>query len=248
MAIIFREYRDGVCYEVKNAGKTLRLYTDGVFHSQFHPDHLLTGSVWDLLMLPAFLKPADEIKRVLVLGVGGGAVIHQLNRFIAPERIVGIELNRNHIQIARKYFHLNQANVFLYEADAVEWVKAYRGPGFDMIIDDLFFSEQGEAKRVLPLDKVWFEHLADLLNPDGLMVVNCATPQELASSAYFHKPSVKRQFESAFRFSTPYCENAVGVFAKESYSLKAFNHNISKHVGLQKARKRVALRYAAKLL
>ncbi len=45
---------------MRTAGKTLRLYTDGVFHSQFNPNHAVTGGVWDALMLPAFFYPAES--------------------------------------------------------------------------------------------------------------------------------------------------------------------------------------------
>ncbi|HCM06551.1 MAG TPA: class I SAM-dependent methyltransferase, partial [Oceanospirillales bacterium] len=48
MAIVWQETRNGTHYEVRNAGKTLRLYTDKVLHSQYNFDKKLTGSVWDL--------------------------------------------------------------------------------------------------------------------------------------------------------------------------------------------------------
>ena len=49
MAIVWQDTRDGTHYQVRTAGKTLRLYTDGVLHSQYNPVKRLTGSVWDLL-------------------------------------------------------------------------------------------------------------------------------------------------------------------------------------------------------
>ena len=90
MAILWQKTIKDTRYEIRSAGQTRRLYTDGVFHSQFNPVHAVTGGVWDVLMLPAFFKPADSIKRVLVLGVGGGAVIHQLQRYIKPDEIIGV--------------------------------------------------------------------------------------------------------------------------------------------------------------
>lgn len=67
MAIIWSRCLGGVHYEVRSAGNSLRLYTDGVFHSQYNPYRLITGHVWDLLMLPALFYPANKIKRVLVM-------------------------------------------------------------------------------------------------------------------------------------------------------------------------------------
>jgi len=45
MAIIWQKNIDGTKYEVRAAGKTRRLYTNGVCHSEFNPDKLVTGSI-----------------------------------------------------------------------------------------------------------------------------------------------------------------------------------------------------------
>ncbi|HET8705303.1 MAG TPA: hypothetical protein VFM46_03285, partial [Pseudomonadales bacterium] len=106
MTILFSTQQNGHTYEVRSAGKTRRLYTDGVFHSQYHPQHVMTGSVWDLLFLPSQFYAPGELKRVLVLGVGGGAAIHMLNHFAAPKQIVGVELSKIHLKLAKDYFDL----------------------------------------------------------------------------------------------------------------------------------------------
>ena len=110
MAIIWQETRDETHYQVRTAGKTIRLYTDKVLHSQYNPQNKLTGSVWDLLFLPALCLKKKKALRVLVLGVGGGAVIHMMDDFFDCESITGIEMNSTHIEIAQKYFGLNSGN------------------------------------------------------------------------------------------------------------------------------------------
>ena len=72
MALLWSEQDGDSRYEVRSAGNTRRLYTNGVFHSQYNPNNPVTGSVWDLLLLPAFFLPPGRPRRVLVLGVGGG--------------------------------------------------------------------------------------------------------------------------------------------------------------------------------
>ena len=106
MAILWQKQQAGVLYEVRIAGNSRRLYTDGVFHSQYNPNTPVTGSVWDLLMLPAFFYPPNTIKRILVLGVGGGTIIQLLKRFVNPETITGVELNPVHLYVAKRFFKL----------------------------------------------------------------------------------------------------------------------------------------------
>ena len=52
MALLWERRVEGTLYQVRSAGRTRRLYTNGVFHSQYNPVRPVTGSVWDLLLLP----------------------------------------------------------------------------------------------------------------------------------------------------------------------------------------------------
>jgi len=71
MAVIWQKKIAGTHYEVRSAGQTRRLYTNGLCHSEFNPQKLVTGSIWDLLVLPALFYKPGHIKKVLMLGVGG---------------------------------------------------------------------------------------------------------------------------------------------------------------------------------
>lgn len=218
MAILWKKTIDGNNYEVRAAGRTRRLYTNGVFHSQYNPAHPVTGSVWDLLSLPAFFPGARPLKRILLLGVGGGAVIRQLQQFLNAAPIVGVELNPVHIEIAQRFFGISQENAILHQADAVQWLTQYRGPAFDLIIDDLFSDEHGEPVRAVAATAKWFKLLLSQLNTDGALVMNFAAASELRASAYYTNQSIQRRFKASFELSTPLYQNAVGAFLRRPAS------------------------------
>ena len=67
MAIAYQKIVGDVRYEVRTAGGSRRLYTNGAFHSQYNPKHIFTGAAWDLLSLPS-LCLAQAPKNILVLG------------------------------------------------------------------------------------------------------------------------------------------------------------------------------------
>ena len=201
-------------YQVRQAGRSLRLYTNGVLHSQYNPGRPVTGNVWDLLFLPAFFYPVGSIRRILMLGVGGGAVIQQLRRFIQPDSVVGVEINPVHLCVARRFFGVQGEDVELVRANAIDWVKRYRGPAFDVIIDDLFGDAQGEPRRAVCADRKWAGALTRCLSGDGMIVCNFADRLELMVSAYLEEPLVRKSFGSAFQLSTPQNYNAVGAFMK----------------------------------
>jgi spermidine synthase len=211
MALLWHKQIGDTRYEVRTAGRSRRLYTNGVFHSQYHPDRAHSGGVWDLLTLPAFFKPPGRIQRVLLLGVGGGSAIHLLHRFVAPHEIVGVELSATHLHVARKFFDIKKSMATLHQADAVQWLQHYEGPAFDMIIDDLFGNDAG-TERAVPADAAWCNTLLQNLNRNGILVMNFIGSKALRNCACLADPTVARHIKSAFRFSLPAYENVIGVF------------------------------------
>ena len=104
MAKVWAAQRDGVHYEVRRDGKTLLLFANGVQHSEYHPDRLLTGSVWDLLWLPALLHSPERYRRVLVLGLGGGSMVPAVRSVLAPDTFVAVEKDALHLEVAEHVF------------------------------------------------------------------------------------------------------------------------------------------------
>ncbi len=234
-------------YEVRTAGRTRRLYTNGVFHSQYNPARPHCGSVWDLLWLPAFFYPPAALQRVLVLGVGGGAVIRQLQRYVRPAAVVGVELSAVHLSVARRFFGVGGAAVRLHRADAVDWVRRYRGPAFDMIVDDLFGDHEGEPQRAVYAGAEWVGRLEACLSPHGLIVSNFASALELDTSAYRIDARCRTRFAAAFRLSTAQNHNAVGVFLRRRANVRQLRRRLAA-VGPLDPRRRDGLKYRIRTL
>lgn len=232
MAVIWQKQVAGKHYEVRSAGRTRRLYTDGVFHSQYNPGRTLTGNVWDLISLPAFFLETEQLRRILVLGVGGGAVISQLRHWFPNCHVTGVELDKTHIYIARHFFDVGDENVDLIQADAIDWVRTYRGLPFDLIIDDLFAEQAGEPYRVIRAGKSWIDQLSRLLTSHGMIVMNFISGQELRDSAFFTSKTIQQRFRQAFRFITPLYENNIGAFLKQSCSSNIWRRRIKQHAVL----------------
>jgi spermidine synthase len=226
----------------------LRLYTNGVFHSQYNPGRPVTGSVWDLLFLPAFFYPPDSIRRVLVLGVGGGAVIQQLRRFIQPDTIVGVELNATHLYLAKRFFGVSGNDVELIRGDAVDWVKEYRGTAFDIVIDDLFGHVDGETQRSVFPDRNWVSSLVRCLSSDGMIVCNFASRLELMASAYLSDSALRENFSSAFYLGTAQNYNAVGVFLKRPATTRQLRDRLKRIPRLDPRRPSSRLNYSIRTL
>lgn len=244
MALIWSKKVAGVMYEVRCAGYSLRLYSNGVFHTQYNSKRLLTGQVWDLLFLPAFFYPENKIKRILLLGVAGGAVMHMLQQFIKPQKIIGIELNPVHIYVGKKYFNLNSTCFEIIEADAIHWLKNYKGEKFDIIIDDLFTEDIGQPVAAAKANRQWFSCMLKHLAKDGLIVKNFIDKSALLDSAGVSNSYINEKFDSVFQLSNSLNENFVGVYARQMVTSRGLRNNLAKVPALNPRLKTSALKYS----
>lgn len=208
---------------MQRKNESLQLHSNGVLHSQWNPDEPFAGNVWDCLSLPALYRPVDSRSRILMLGVGGGAAIHQLGLLVGFESLVGVEINPIHLHIARHWFGMTSKRVQLREADAVAWVQASDRHLFDLVIDDLFGHSEGKPQRAQPLGDAWVERLRDLLTPTGIVVVNCADVDELAIAAPVFADA---GFRHAVCWSCPGHVNAIGVFSLAPLSSREWSRRL----------------------
>ncbi len=230
MAIVWRQTIESNHYEVRSAGATLRLYRNGVNHSQWNPNRPLSGCIWDLIALPALYRPKGSIESVLMLGFGAGTVARKLRELVKPEHIVGIELDPIHLSIADGFFDCTEG-CELVAADAVEWVREEAAESdrvqFDMIIDDLYAEEEEMAVRCAPLDLEWCQHLAQLVKPGGMLVFNMIEPRKVPHLPPLKDATLQKQFPYAKVFRMEGYENRIAAFSGSPFEGAVFTEQLT---------------------
>lgn len=240
MAVVFSRRIDGVRYEVRTAGRSVRLYTNRVMHTQYHPAWQLTRGVWDLLALPAVALA--KVKRVLLLGVGGGAAVHLLRLWCPGVHITGVELNPVHLQLARRFFGLKGKDLTLIEGDARLYVEHYRGAPFDLVIEDLFGGD-GKPDRSFAADNHWCTQLGRLVAKDGALVINTLSYRQLRETALVTDRSIRKQWGCGLCLSMPAYANNVGVFYRGQQTTSGLRNAIRKDATRLKQEQSGKLRY-----
>ena len=71
MGLLWNYRQADTDYSVRHHGGSIRLYSNGVFHSQWNEARPFAGGIWDCLSLPALYREPAFTQRVLILGVGG---------------------------------------------------------------------------------------------------------------------------------------------------------------------------------
>ncbi len=230
MAIVWSQTIESNHYEVRSAGATLRLYRNGVNHSQWNPNRPLSGCIWDLIALPALYRPKGSVNSVLMLGFGAGTVARKLRELVEPEYIVGIELDPIHLSIADGFFECTEG-CELVAADAVEWVQEESAESnrvqFDMIIDDLYGEEEEMAVRCAPLDLEWCQNLAKLVKADGMLVFNMIEPRKVRHLPPMTDATLREQFPYVKVFRMEGYENRIVAFSGSPLEGSVFKSQLS---------------------
>jgi spermidine synthase len=222
MAIVWSQTIEENHYEVRTAGATMRLYRNGVTHSQWNPNRPLSGCIWDLIALPALYRAQGDIENVLMLGFGAGAVANKLRALIDPGKIVGIDMDPIHLSIADGFFECADG-CELVAADAVEWAQSDTGShAFDLIIDDLYSEENEIPVRCAPLDLDWFNTLSSLLRPGGMLVLNSVEPEKVPHLAPLKNAKLKERFPHVKVFRMQGYENRIVAFSEQELSDSCF--------------------------
>lgn len=247
MAILWREQIGGTLYEVRGHGATRRLVSNGVFHSGWNPRLGLTGRAWDLFLPAAFALPRPPA-RVLVLGVGAGTVLLQYRRFLDPDVLIGVDLDPVHLDLGRRFFGLDAADAELVLGDARAWVASWRGPPFDLVIEDLYGHAGAEPQRAVPMDEDWAAALSRIVAPDGVLVVNFISRDDLRQAAQLRSPQGRADFASALWLQAPRDENAFAVFSRRPVTAATIRARLRGVPALDERRRGCRLRYSLRRL
>lgn len=111
-----------------------------------------------------------KFESILILGVAGGSVIKTLVDDVKFKgKITGVELDAEIIEIAKKYFNLDEIkNLELHLDDAFEFVLKTKS-NYDLIIIDIF---QDTKMPNFLFEDFFINRINFLLNPEGFILFN----------------------------------------------------------------------------
>lgn len=111
-----------------------------------------------------------NFENILILGVAGGSVIKTLvDEVKFKGKITGVEIDKEVVEIANKYFKLNEIkNLELFVDDAFEFVLKTKDK-YDLIIIDIF---QDTTMPNFLFEDFFINRINFLLNIDGFILFN----------------------------------------------------------------------------
>ena len=153
------------------------------------------GSLQKILEFGLRKVDLKNVDNILVLGLGGGSVVHSLrNKFKYTKNIVAVEIDPEVIKLANREFGISPSeNLQIMEGDAFEFAKISEEK-FQLIIIDIFI-----GLNVPPIfhGKEFCENVSKLLGSNSSLIFNVEINLEKQSKT---SEKIIENFGSDFQF------------------------------------------------
>ncbi len=223
-----KESAYGYIQVVRDGSKTELILNEGeAVHSIYDTQSLLTGGPWDYMLIADSFRPSapSEVtpKSVAILGLAGGTAARQYTAaFGASVQITGVEIDPDIVDVAHRYFHLNEPNVHPVVADARYWLDT-RAAKYDVIVMDAY------RQPYIPFHlttREFFSGVRDHLAPGGVAVVNAgrtASDYRLVDALASTMAAV---YPSVFLVDVPAFSNTLVYGTMEPTTVEDVVHNL----------------------
>jgi spermidine synthase len=208
--------------------KTELILNEGeAVHSIYDPQSLVTGGPWDYFLIADSFRPAQatepEPKDVAILGLAGGTAARQYTAaFGSGVEITGVEIDPEILDVAHRYFHLDEPNVHPVVDDARYWLNTHAGQ-YDVIMVDAY------RQPYIPFHlttREFFGEVRGHLKPGGVAVVNAgrtASDYRLVDAIASTMAAV---YPSVFLVDVPEFTNTLVYASTQPTTLADVEHNL----------------------
>ncbi len=180
--------------------------------------HLLRFNYLQHMFASYLLLP--EQKKVLVVGLGGGSMVHFLQKHDAECEVDAVEIDPVVVQLAERFFLLKQTNnVRVIVADAFEYFAANEAK-YDVIYMDAFLKPSDSTDRTgAPLKMrtiEFYKQLQSHLTDGGSVVFNINPHPAIRDDV----ATIVEAFPQAYVFKLPKAEGFVVIGSMQSARMK----------------------------
>ena len=223
-----KESAYGYIQVVREGTKTELILNEGqATHSIYDTSSLLTGGPWDYMVIASSFRPASDAeirpRDVAILGLAGGTSARQYTAAFGNDvQITGVEIDPDIIDVAHRYFHLDQSNVHPVVADARYWIDTTSSK-YDVIVMDAY------RQPYIPFHLTTREFFSEVrvhLRPWGVAVVHAgrtASDYRLVDAIASTMAAV---YPSVFLVDVPAFNNTLVYGTTEPVTIEDVLHNL----------------------
>ncbi len=224
-----KESAYGYIQVVQDGSKTELILNEGeAIHSIYDSTNLLTGGPWDYMLVASAFRPAQasEVRPqdIAILGLAGGTAARQyVAAYGNSVQVTGVEIDPDILDVAHRYFHLDEPNVHPVVADARYWIDTTSSK-YDVIVMDAY------RQPYIPFHlttREFFSEVRGHLRTGGVAVVNAgrtATDYRLVDAIASTMAAV---YSTVFLVDVPAFNNTLVYGTTEPVTLEDVQRNLA---------------------
>jgi spermidine synthase len=171
--------------------------------------HVLRFTYLQHMFASYLLQPQQ--KRVMIVGLGGGSMVHFLQKYDPEVSIEAVEIDPVVVELAERFFAVRQNDrVRLIVADAFEYLRQTQNT-YDVIYMDAFLKPSADTDDTgVPLrlrTQEFYRQIQKLLTPNGSVVFNINPHDQMQQDLAV----ITESFPQTYVFSLPNSEGVVAV-------------------------------------
>lgn len=141
------------------------------FHSAYRVGELWTDRYFDAFVAPALIAPADGsgVRRILIIGMGGGTMARQIRTIDRSIEVVGVELDDELVRLGRAWLGLDPAVPVYGGLDGRLALHGSSGP-WGAVLIDAYAQQIYVPHHLCTLE--YFEQVRARLHPGGVVALN----------------------------------------------------------------------------
>jgi len=144
------------------------------FASDFQQSAIYINKPWQLVheytQIMLLGLAFTQAKNIILLGLGGGGLVHCLNYFYPQMKLEVVEIRQAVIDVAYKWFDLPDTNnINLHCRDANDYIKQVVPANADIIFSDLY---EAQGMSEVQTQNDFISACARALNENGWLVIN----------------------------------------------------------------------------
>ncbi len=146
----------------------VKINTQNNFQSVIIKNSSITNMYWDYINIGPIINDA---KSALFLGVGGGTSILQFREFFDMEKIVGVDIDAEMLDIAREYFGVQEDEVVKLAAeDGRMYLRGHPDEIYDFALIDAY--GDGSSLPFYMVTQEFFREVRNHLSDNGVLMLN----------------------------------------------------------------------------
>ena len=213
-----------------NGAYELYLNEGHAIHSLYFPNEAtqpLSNGPWDYFAISPFVqanaRPTD-IRSVCIIGLAGGTVAKRMTQLYGPDvQIDGVEIDPTIVDVARRFFNLNEPNVRVIVQDGRYYLRTTT-KRYDVVAVDAYHQPYIPFQLTT---KEFFQEASAHLNDHGTLIVNAGRSNTDYRLVDVISQTMRAVFPYVTLIDTPAYTNTMVIGTKDPASLSVFAANMN---------------------